>query len=199
MTALATGMPQLEKKNSVLDSMKFSQGLGPLYNKGHEIGCLIDRRWFDKNRKTFPMVKWEVGLRAGGSCLPRHPPPRLLSCMTWCDLASSHEWCGGSGRWGLMDHACHVIHHRSDSRFWSWMASYDEVSMVYRLALSGGLQPAEELQDFFCWRPGPGVGQHRARVLGPRVCLPIVCLHTHTRVKLMTRPVSCLDPPPVPA
>ena len=33
VTALAMGMPQLEKKNSVLDSMKFSQGLGPLYNK----------------------------------------------------------------------------------------------------------------------------------------------------------------------
>ena len=30
------------------------------------------------------------------------------------------------------------------------------------------------------------------QALGPRVCLPVVCLHAHTRLKLMTRPVSCV-------
>ena len=25
-----------------------------------QIGGILDRRWFDRNRKDFPMVKWEV-------------------------------------------------------------------------------------------------------------------------------------------
>ena len=25
-----------------------------------DVGCVLDRRWFEQNRKTFPMVKWET-------------------------------------------------------------------------------------------------------------------------------------------
>ena len=25
-----------------------------------DAGCVMDRKWFDRNAKTFPMCKWEV-------------------------------------------------------------------------------------------------------------------------------------------
>lgn len=40
------------KKKEVAESLKLYSHL--------EIGGILDRRWFDRNRKDFPMVKWEV-------------------------------------------------------------------------------------------------------------------------------------------
>mmetsp|Transcript_23555 Transcript_23555/g.57709 ORF Transcript_23555/g.57709 Transcript_23555/m.57709 type:complete len:369 (+) Transcript_23555:123-1229(+) len=43
---------KFEKKKTTLDAMKLSAAM--------TMPCVLDRKWFDKNRKTFPMVKWEV-------------------------------------------------------------------------------------------------------------------------------------------
>jgi len=62
-------------------------------NKGHEIGCLIDRRWFDKNRKTFPMVKWEVGLPARGACLH---VSFCIQCLARLAIGQKSNTCVGN-------------------------------------------------------------------------------------------------------
>lgn len=40
------------KKREVAQSLKLYSHLN--------VGAIMDRRWYDRNRKDFPMVKWEV-------------------------------------------------------------------------------------------------------------------------------------------